>query len=100
VATIRPMRNGGGESASNYAIWPAWHERAAKPTNVDASRRRPYMAGHEKRFRDQRRCQAPPPSLPRYGTSAPLRVKTRKIVPPVLRHFSLLSLAILAPDPA
>jgi hypothetical protein len=54
------------------------------------------MAAHEKRFCDQRRRQAPPPSLPRYGTSAHPRVKTRKFVPPVLRHF----LVILASDPA
>jgi hypothetical protein len=57
------------ESASDYAIWPARHERSA---GIDAGSPRPYIAAHAKRFYD--RCQTPPPSLPRYGTAAHLRV--------------------------
>jgi hypothetical protein len=88
VAIRLPARNGGGESALNYAIWPGLHELAA---NIDPDRCRPYMAAHEKRFCDQRCCQAPPPSLPRYGTSAHPRVKTQKFVPPVPAARFLLS---------
>jgi hypothetical protein len=57
------------ESASDYAIWPAGHE---PQPGIDPGSHRPYIAAHAKRFYD--RCQAPPPSLPRYGTAAHLRV--------------------------
>jgi hypothetical protein len=76
----------GDESAFDYAIWQAWHEPAA---GIDGLRREPYIAAHAKRFCDHRRCQPPPPSLPRYGTRSLLRVAT--FVPPVPRHAYLIS---------
>jgi hypothetical protein len=43
----------GDESAFDYAIWQARHERAAI---IDGLRREPYIAAHAKRFCDHCRC--------------------------------------------
>jgi hypothetical protein len=73
------------ESASEYAIGAAKHEPRG---DVDACARRPYMAGHARPKCDHRSCQAPPPSLPRYGASAHARLAKQALVPPVPRHHS------------
>src|SRR4029077_16277731 len=82
------------ESASDYATWPPRHERAV---HIDGPRRRPYIAAHAKRFYDQ--CQAPPPSLPRYGTSTRPPVKTRNIRAAGSAELSLDILPRIRPDP-
>jgi hypothetical protein len=61
----------GNESASEYATGAAKHEPDG---DVDAFRSRPYMAGHARSNCDHASCRPPPPSLPRYGASAHLRL--------------------------
>ena len=76
-------RTTGDESASDYATCPAKHERAGNAnkswpaTQIDACPPRPYIAAHDKVFRDQCWRSSSSPSLSRYGTSARSRVKAR-----------------------
>jgi len=76
-------RTTGDESASDYAICPAKHERAGNAnkswpaTQIDACPPGPYIAAHDKVFRDHccRISLSPSPFC--HGTSARSRVKNR-----------------------
>jgi len=71
-----------------YAIGAANHE---PDSDVDASPRRSYMAGHARSKCNHRSCEAPPPSQPRYGASARVHLASKRSCRRVPRHRSLIS---------
>jgi hypothetical protein len=104
MAVRSSARNGGNESACDYATWPVKHERAAKATlagqvpdrpRIDASRPESYIASHEQVFSDH--CFRPPPPRPQFGTDARSRVN-EKFVPPISRHLPPDILPRIRPD--